>query len=284
MKHMVKLSNGVSVPALGQGTWFIGDRAGTRKDEIEALRTGIEAGMTLIDTAEMYGSGRSESLVGEAIAPYGREELFLVSKVLPGNANRRNMEKALDASMKRMGVEYLDLYLYHWRGATPLPETVECLIKLKEKGKIREWGVSNFDIDDMEELFGIDGGNGCLVNQDLYHAASRGIEWNLLPWMRERKVALMAYCPLAQAGSLRDGLFASKALEEIAKKHGCSLTQVLLAWDIRDGNTIAIPKAGRKEHSLLNAGADEILLDEEDLAKIDEAFAPPARKMPLDVQ
>lgn len=284
MKHMVKLANGISVPALGQGTWYLGDSAKTRKSEIEALRTGIEAGMTLIDTAEMYGGGRSEALVGEAIAPYDREKLFLVSKVLPGNANRRGMEKALDASMKRMGVEYLDLYLYHWRGGTPLYETVECLRKLQEKGKIRAWGVSNFDIDDMEELFALDGGSECLVNQDLYHAGSRGIEWSLLPWMRERNVALMAYCPLAQAGTLRDGLFGSKAVKEIAEKHGCSVTQVLLAWDIRDGNTIAIPKAGRKEHTLLNAGADEIELDAEDLAKIDAAFAPPKRKMWLDMQ
>ncbi len=284
MKHMVKLANGMSVPALGQGTWYLGDSAGTRDREIEALRAGIEAGMTLIDTAEMYGGGRSEALVGEAIAPYEREGLFLVSKVLPGNANRRSMEKSLDGSLKRLKTDYLDLYLYHWRGGTPLSETVECLRKLQRKGKIRAWGVSNFDIDDMEELYALEGGSECLVNQDLYHAGSRGIEWSLLPWMREKNVALMAYCPLAQAGTLRDGLFGSRAVREIAEKHGCGVTEVLLAWDIRDGNTIAIPKAGRKEHTLKNAAADEIILDEEDLRKIDAAFAPPARKMWLDMQ
>lgn len=284
MNNTVKLKNGIVVPALGQGTWYLGDSKVKRKDEIEAIQTGINLGMTLIDTAEMYGSGRSEELVGEAIKDFDREKLFLVSKVLPSNANRANMRRACENSIKRMKVSYLDLYLYHWRGGTPLKETVDCLEELVNEGLIKSWGVSNFDIDDMEELYNIPKGKNCMVNQVLYHTGSRGIEYSLLPWMVKNDINLMSYCPLAQAGSLRRGLFNSEVLKKIAKKYECDITQVILAWNIRNGKTIAIPRTGNKVHTILNAGADKILLDEDDFKAIDNVFTPPTRKEPLDIQ
>lgn len=284
MNNTVKLKNGIVVPALGQGTWYLGDSKVKRKDEIEAVQTGIDLGMTLIDTAEMYGSGRSEELVGEAIKDFDREKLFLVSKVLPSNANRANMRRACENSIKRMKASYLDLYLYHWRGGTPLKETVECLEELVNEGLIKSWGVSNFDIDDMEELYNTPNGKNCMVNQVLYHTGSRGIEYSLLPWMVENNISLMSYCPLAQAGSLRRGLFNSEVLKKIAKKHECDITQVMLAWNIRNGKTIAIPRTGNKVHTILNAGADKISLDEDDFKAIDNVFTPPTRKEPLDIQ
>ena len=284
MKHIVKLKNGAEVPALGLGTWYLGDDAGRRAREIAALRTGIEKGMTLIDTAEMYGGGRSERLVGEAIKGTERGRLFIVSKVLPNNAGRSGIFRSCEESLQRLGTDYLDLYLLHWRGSVPLAETVECMEKLERDGLIRGWGVSNFDTDDMEELRRVKGGDGCLVNQVLYHAASRGIEYSLLPQMRERGVALMAYCPLAQGGSLRRGLFRSRALNDIAARRGATVAQILLAWTIRGGNVIAIPRSSSPEHTAENAGADAIELTAEELAAIDREFAPPRRKEPLDIQ
>ena len=284
MKHIVKLKNGAEVPALGLGTWYLGDDADRRAREIAALRTGIEKGMTLIDTAEMYGGGRSERLVGEAIKGTERGRLFIVSKVLPNNAGRRGIFRSCEESLQRLGTDYLDLYLLHWRGSVPLAETVECMEKLERDGLIRGWGVSNFDTDDMEELRRVKGGDGCLVNQVLYHAASRGIEYSLLPQMRERGVALMAYCPLAQGGSLRRGLFRSRALNDIAARRGATVAQILLAWAIRDGNTVAMPRSSSPEHTAENAGADTIELTADELAAIDREFAPPRRKEPLDIQ
>ena len=284
MKHIVKLKNGAEVLALGLGTWYLGDDAGRRAREIAALRTGIEKGMTLIDTAEMYGGGHSERLVGEAIKGTERGRLFIVSKVLPNNAGRRGIFRSCEESLKRLGTDYLDLYLLHWRGSVPLAETVECMEKLERDGLIRGWGVSNFDTDDMDELRRVKGGDGCLVNQVLYHAASRGIEYSLLPQMRERGVALMAYCPLAQGGSLRRGLFRSRALNDIAARRGATVAQILLAWAIRGGNAIAIPRSSLPEHTEENAGADAIELTAEELAAIDREFAPPRRKEPLDIQ
>ena len=284
MKHIVRLKNGAEVPALGLGTWYLGDDAGRRAREIAALRTGIEKGMTLIDTAEMYDGGRSERLVGEAIKGTERGRLFIVSKVLPDNAGRRGIFRSCEESLKRLGTDYLDLYLLHWRGSVPLAETVECMEKLERDGLIRGWGVSNFDTDDMEELRRIKGGDGCLVNQVLYHAASRGIEYSLLPKMMERGVALMAYCPLAQGGSLRRGLFRSRALNDIAARRGATVAQILLAWAIRGGNTVAIPRSSSPDHTAENAGADAIELTADELAAIDREFAPPRRKEPLDIQ
>ena len=280
----ITLASGATVPDLVQVTWYLRDDPAARAREISALRTGVGAGMRLIDTAEMYGGGRSEKLVGEAIANTPREELFLVSKVLPENAGEKHIFQCCDATMKRMGVDYLDLYLLHWRGSVPLAETVRCLEQLKEMGKIKNWGVSNFDIDDMEELWRIPQGRNCQVNQVLYHMGSRGIEYSLLPWMREHQVALMAYCPLAQGGSLRRGLLNNSAVLAIAEKHHATPIQVLLAWCVRDGHTIAIPRTGHPDHTLENAGANALTLDEEDLARIDRQYAPPTHKMYLDIQ
>ncbi|AOH47007.1 hypothetical protein BCS37_00435 [Selenomonas sp. oral taxon 920] len=284
MKHMVKLSSGASVPALGQGTWYLGDSAETHAREIEALRAGIEAGMTLIDTAENYGDGRSERLVGEAIRSYDRTKLFLVSKVMPSNAYGTRLMQSLDRSLSRLGTDYLDLYLYHWRGSHPLADMVAAMEKARASGKIRAWGVSNLDTTDMEELWRIPGGTNCAVNQVLYHMGSRGIDYSLLPWMREHNVALMAYCPLAQAGRLSCDLLGNSVLGEVAARHGATPAQIALAWAIRDGNTIAIPRTGRKEHAVSNAGADVLDLTAEDCAALDRAFPPPTRKEPLHIE
>ncbi|MCR5291103.1 MAG: aldo/keto reductase [Treponema sp.] len=284
MKHTVNLQSGIKVPALGQGTWFLGEHPKTHNQELQALQIGIQKGMTLIDTAEMYGNGRSESLVGEAIAATDRSSLYLVSKVLPSNANKRNIVQACSDTLDRLGTDYLDLYLYHWRGSTPLKETVQCLEELQDEGKIRSWGVSNFDIDDMEELLSVPGGEHCVVNQVLYHLGSRGIEYSLKPWMKKQNIALMAYCPLAQAGSLRKGLFNNQAILSIAQKYGVTPAQVLLAWVIRDGNTIAIPRTGNPLHVADNAAVDDLVLSPEDFEALDKAYPPPTHKEMLDVQ
>lgn len=283
MNRNVILPDGTRVPALGQGTWFLGEKRLQEEQEKEALISGIHAGMTLIDTAEMYGNGKAEELIGKTIRGMDRSQLFLVSKVYPHNAGRKNIFKSCMASLERMGTDYLDLYLLHWRGGIPLSETVACMEQLKKEGKIRRWGVSNFDVDDMEELWSVKGGENCAVNQVLYHAASRGIEYDLLPWMREHHVPLMAYCPLAQGGDLRRGLYQSAVLKKIADSHSASVSQVLLAFVLRDGNTIAIPRSSKKEHTLENAGADSLVLTEEELAAIDKEFAPPSRKVYLDI-
>ena len=284
MLHEVKLANGVTVPALGQGTWYLGESRSQRKREIEGIRKGVEAGMTLIDTAEMYGNGAAEDMLGEALSILDRSKLYLVSKVLPNNAGGNRMRRALEGSLSRMGVDYLDLYLYHWRGSYPLQETVSRLEELKSDGLIKAWGVSNFDIDDMEELWRIPEGRNCLVNQVLYHTGSRGIEYSLMPWMIDHNVALMAYCPLAQAGSLRRGLYQNKTLKELAEKYGVTVPEILLSWNIRNGHTIAIPRSSRPEHTLSNAHADSISLTAEDLALIDKAFPKPTHKEYLDMQ
>ena len=284
MKHEVTLRNGIKVPALGQGTWYLGESSLQRKREIDGIRKGIEAGMTLIDTAEMYGNGAAEDMLGEAISTVDRNRLYLVSKVLPTNAGGKRMRQALQNSLSRMGVKYLDLYLYHWRGSFKLSETVARLEELKAEGLIREWGVSNFDIDDMEELWSVPDGKNCLVNQVLYHTGSRGIEYSLLPWMLEHDVALMSYCPLAQAGSLKRGIMQNQTLEELAKKYEVSVPEILLAWNIRNGHTIAIPRSSRPEHTLSNAHADSIELKEEDLLLIDRAYPAPDHKVYLDMQ
>ncbi len=283
MNRTVMLPDGTSVPALGQGTWFLGEKKFQEEQEKEALTSGIQAGMTLIDTAEMYGSGKAEELIGRTIRGMDRSQLFLVSKVYPHNAGRKNIFKSCMASLERMGTDYLDIYLLHWRGGIPLSETVACMEQLKKEGKIRRWGVSNFDTDDMEELWSVPGGKNCAVNQVLYHVASRGIEYDLLPWMREHHVPLMAYCPLAQGGDLRRGLYQSAVLNKIADAHGAAVAQVLLAFALRDGNTIAIPRSSKKEHTLDNAGADGLVLTEAELAAIDREFAPPSRKVYLDI-
>lgn len=288
MKHMVTLPDGTKVPGIGQGTWFLGERKSSFEQEKQALTAGVGAGMTLLDTAEMYGSGKAEDLIGRTItelsaAGVRREELFIVSKVYPHNAGRKNIFKSCMASMKRMGVDYLDLYLLHWRGSIPLSETVACMEQLKKEGKIRRWGVSNFDTDDMEELWSVPNGKNCAVNQVLYHVASRGIEYDLLPWMREHNMPLMAYCPLAQGGDLKKGLYENPVLKQIAKNHQATVSQVLLAFVLRGGDVIAIPRTGKAEHALENAAADGVMLTVEELAMIEKEFPAPKRKVWLEM-
>ena len=283
MKKTVRLPDGTLLPAIGQGTWFLGEGRADPNEEQMALRAGIGAGLCLIDTAEMYGSGRSESLIGQAIKGEKREDLFLVSKVYPHNAGKAHIFKSCDDSLRRLGTDYLDLYLLHWRGSVPLSETVSCMEELIRRGKIRRWGVSNFDMDDMQELWRVPGGSKCAVDQVLYHVASRGIEYDLLPWLRDKKVPVMAYCPLAQAGDLRHGLLQHPVLTDIAAAHHASVSQVLLAFVIRDGNVIAIPRSGNRAHTLENAAAGDLVLSAEELARIDRAFPAPTRKMPLDI-
>ena len=266
-----------TVPALGQGTWNMGDSPGKRAAEVATLRRGIELGMTLIDTAEMYGSGRSESLVGEAIKGL-RDRVQLVSKVLPSNASTEGTVRACEASLKRLGVEALDLYLLHWRGRFSLGETVAGFERLLKQGKIRAWGVSNFDVDDMEELHRVPGGEGCTVNQVLYNPEHRGIEFDLLPWCKSHGVTVMAYSPVGQGGKL----LASAALRKVARKHGVSPAQVALAWCLREP-VVAIPKAGSIAHVEENAAAADLVLDEEDLAEIDRVFQAPKRRQGLDM-
>lgn len=281
-KRTVKLPDGTVVPALGQGTWRIGESNRTKAEEVRALRLGIELGMTLIDTAEMYGSGGAERVVGEAIAGK-RDQVFLVSKVYPHNSGRNKIKTACEQSLKRLQTDYLDLYLLHWRGFVPLEEVVEGMEHLKKEGKILRWGVSNLDRDDMEELYRIQNGENCTTNQVLYHLGSRGIEFDLLPWHRENNMPIMAYCPLAQGGSLRRELLHHPTIQAIAKKHDAKPLQIVLAWCIRTDDVIAIPKAVRPEHLLENAAACAIELDEDDIAKLDDAFPKPTQKVPLDI-
>lgn len=284
MKQKIILADGTEIPALGQGTWYLGEKESRAEQEKEALCAGIMEGMTLIDTAEMYGDGKAEMLVGQVVREVGRENLFLVSKVYPHHAGRTHIFRSCEASLRRMGIDCLDLYLLHWRGRIPLAETVECMEQLKKEGKIRRWGVSNFDTEDMKELWSVPGGRNCSVNQVLYHMASRGIEYDLLPWMRAHQVALMAYCPLAQGGDLKRGLYRNKVLLQIAGEHHASVAQILLAFAIRDRHTAAIPRSGSAVHARENAGAGEILLTQEDLKRIDREFPAPERKVSLDMQ
>ena len=268
---------GRSVPVLGQGTWNIGDSAQKRAAEIASLRRGIECGMTVIDTAEMYGSGRSEDLVGEAIAGQ-RDRVYLVSKVLPSNASFEGTVRACEASLKRLRTDVLDLYLLHWRGRFPLRETVRGFERLQQEGKIRSWGVSNFDVDDMEELFTTPGGTACVANQVLYNPEHRGVEHDLLPWCAQNGVTVMAYSPVGQGGRL----LSSAALKSVAHKHGVSAAQVALAWCLRQP-LLAIPKASSVRHVEENAAAASLELDAEDLALIEKAYPAPKRKQALDM-
>lgn len=273
----VRLRDGCSVPALGQGTWYIGDHAAKRREELAALRLGIELGMTLIDTAEMYGNGRAEALVGEAIRGM-RERVFLVSKVLPSNATRRGVRRACEASLKRLATDCIDLYLLHWTSSHPLEETVRGFEDLRDAGKIRYWGVSNFDRHDMEKTYALPGGGACAANQVLYNLQRRGIEHDLMPWCREHGVALMAYSPIEQGR-----LLAHRELKRIAERHQATPAQVALAWILRQRGVVAIPKAGTVEHVRENHAALRLALDPEDLAALDRVFPPPAGPRPLEM-
>lgn len=269
------LRNGARVPALGLGTWGMGERRGSRSAEVKALQLGLDLGLTLIDTAEMYGEGGAEEVVGDAIAGR-RDEVYVVSKVYPHNASRSGAIAACERSLKRLRIETLDLYLLHWRGSIPLDQTVEAFEKLKADGKIRAWGVSNFDPSDMADLARAAPQGACVANQVLYHLGSRGIEWDLLPECRQQGIAIMAYSPLGQAGILRNG-----TLKAVADKHGVSPAAVALAWVLRHEHVFTIPKAASLEHVRANAAAADLVLDEEDLASLDKAFPPPSGPEPL---
>lgn len=276
--------NGTEVGPVGQGTWYLGEHTETFQQELSALRTGIDRGMNLLDTAEMYGGGAAERLVGQAIRGYDREKLYLVSKVYPHNAGRKDIRRSCQASLQRMGTDYLDLYLLHWRGGIPLEETVECMEQLKADSLIQNWGVSNLDTDDMAELFRVPGGDNCLTDQVLYHLGSRGIEYDLLPTLRARDIPVMAYCPLAQAGQLRWGLLNHPAVVETARNHGAAPSQVLLAFLLSRPGVVPIPRTSQAAHSKENAAAANLRLTNEDLVRLDTAFPAPTHRVPLDMQ
>ncbi|WP_112184490.1 aldo/keto reductase [Ralstonia sp. GX3-BWBA] len=265
----VTLPNGERVPALGMGTWNMGDDRATRDEEIATLRLGLDLGLRLIDTAEMYGEGLSESLIGEAIAGR-RDDVFLVSKVYPHNASRRGIAAACERSLRRLGTDRLDLYLLHWRGDVPFEETLEGLQALQREGKIRYYGVSNLDLSDMEEWWDAPGGNQIAVNQLLYNLSRRGIEWDLLPWLHERHVPVMAYSPIEQARLVRH-----PKLVRFAQECGMTPAQVALAWLLARDGIIAIPKTGHRERLRENIGALAHTLTAEQLATLDSIFPPP---------
>ena len=275
----VTLPGGETVPALGQGTWYMGERRGAMKAEADALRLGIDLGVTLIDTAEMYGNGGAEEVVAMAAAGQ-RDKLFIVSKVYPHNASRAGVPAACERSLKRLNTDRIDLYLLHWMGSHPLAETVAAFEKLKAEGKIRYWGVSNLDTDDMNELASVPNGGACAANQVLYHPRSRGIEFDLLPWCRQRGIAVMAYSPLGHSPA---SLLRSPALTAVARRHGATPAQIAIAWGMRHDNVISIPKAVDPVHVRENAGAADIVLTAQDLGEIDAAHPPPRRKQPLDL-
>lgn len=282
-ENMITLKNGMKMPRLGMGTWMLGEHNTIYQQEIKALRAGLDAGFTLIDTAEMYGNGLSEELIGEAIQGYHREKLFLVSKVYPYNAGRPRIYDSIDQSLKNLQTDYLDMYLLHWMGSIPLEETVESMEELVKKGKIRSWGVSNLDTSDMKKLFAIPNGDHCQVDQVLYHLGSRGVEYDLMPWLFEQNTPLMAYCPLAQAGSLRRELLKNNVVKQIANQREITEMQVLLAFVLYHKNVIAIPRSGRKEHVLQNWSVREIELTEDEYKMLDTAFPAPDHKTYLDI-
>lgn len=282
-QQTILLANKTPMPVLGMGTWFLGEDRRTRQAEIEALRTGLDSGITLIDTAEMYGEGLSEKLIGEAIQGYDRSRLFLVSKVYPHNAGRAHIFQSVQRTLRHLQTDYLDLYLLHWRGGIPLEETVACMEQLVREGKIKSWGVSNFDTDDMEELWSVPDGNHCVVDQVLYHLGSRGVEYDLLPWLRSHHVAMMAYCPLAQAGTLQKALLKSPAVQEVANAHGVQPMQVLLAFVMAQKDVIAIPRSGNAAHVRENLAAAGLALTPEELEKLNRAFPAPDHKTYLDI-
>jgi diketogulonate reductase-like aldo/keto reductase len=268
---------GRTVPVIGQGTWHMGERKTSAADEVKSLRHGLDLGMTLIDTAEMYADGGAERVVGEAIKGR-RNDAFIVSKVLPSNASRDGTIRACEASLKRLGVDHIDLYLLHWRGRYALKDTVEAFERLKANGKIGAWGVSNFDTDDMEELRGVPGGGNVVTNQVLYNLNRRGIEFDLLPDSRSARVPIMAYSPLDEGRLLRH-----PDLVHIAKAHQATVAQIALAFLIRNPDVIVIPKTSMQERARENRASIEVQLTDDDLAVLDRAFPPPAGKVPLEM-
>ena len=272
----VRLPGGRVVPALGQGSWWMGEKPENSIAEANALRLGIDLGLTLIDTAEMYGDGGAERVVGQAIAGR-RDGVFLVSKVYPHNASRAGVARACEASLQRLGTDRIDLYLLHWRASVALAETVSGFERLHRDGKIGAWGVSNFDLDDLAELALVPGGRACAANQVLYNPQHRGIEFDVLPWCAARGMAVMAYSPVGQGRSLMQAL----SLAAVAARHDATVAQIAIAWGLRQPGLLSIPKAANPAHVRQNAAAAEIALTTTDLAEIDAEFPPPTRKLPL---
>lgn len=271
----LKLPDERFIPRLGQGTWRMGERTDRHRSEVKALQLGFDLGMTLVDTAEMYGEGRAEVLVGEAIAGR-RKDIFLVSKVYPHRATRSGVRTACEQSLKRLKTDYLDLYLLHWRGSTPLTETFDGFLQLKQQGMIREFGVSNFDVDDMEELATVPGGGEVFTNQVLYNLTRRGIEWDLLPRCRDQKMPVMAYSPVEQ-GRL------PAQMDVIARKVNANRFQLALAWLLHQDGILVIPKAASEAHVIENRKALDIQIPEQILAELDALFPPPRNKSPLEM-
>jgi diketogulonate reductase-like aldo/keto reductase len=272
----ISLPGGETVAALGQGTWHMGESAAKRSQEIAALRAGLDLGMSLIDTAEMYAGGIAEEIVGEAFVGR-RDEIFVVSKVLPENATRRGTIAACERSLKRLKTDRIDLYLLHWRGGPALADTLAAFAALIKDGKIRHWGVSNFDTDDMEELWGLDG-DGCAANQVLYNLSRRGIEYDLVPACRERHIPIMAYSPIEQGRLLRHA-----ALKDIARRHDATPAQIALAWLLQQDGTIVIPKSAEIARVRENRESAGVQLTDADLAALDSAFPPPKGPRPLEI-
>jgi diketogulonate reductase-like aldo/keto reductase len=273
----VALPDGERVPALGQGTWRMGENKRAHADEVAALRLGVDLGMTLIDTAEMYGEGAAEKVVADAIADQ-RDRVFVVTKAYPHNASRTELPKACERSLKRLRIDAIDLYLLHWRErSTQLAETVEAFEKLRTAGKIKRWGVSNFDVDDMKELWAIENGTNCAANQVLYNLENREIEFGLLDWSANNKVPIMAYSPVGHGRGLLD----NPILKKIANRHNATTSQIALAWVLRQPGVIAIPKASKEKHVRDNARSIEIKLTDEDLADLDREVPPPKSKKRL---
>jgi diketogulonate reductase-like aldo/keto reductase len=273
----VALPSGEQVPAFGLGTWKLGDEPSTRDEEIAALRLGLDLGLRLIDTAEMYGDGRSECLIADAIAGR-RDEVFLVSKVLPQNASRERAVAACENSLRHLDTDRLDLYLLHWRGHIPLAESLEALEVLKRAGKIRYYGVSNLGLDDMQELWSLPGGPEVATNQLLYNLSRRGIEWDLLPWLREQRVPIMAYSPIEQSHLVK-----SRKLADFARRNGLTPAQAALSWLLSKDDVIVIPKTGTRKHLQENVAALDHPLTAEQLAELDKIFPPPTEAGPLEM-
>lgn len=269
---------------LGQGTWHFGENRKLYEAEIESIRYGIQNGVTLIDTAEMYGDGKSESLIGETIKDFDRSRLYIVSKILPWNAGYDDFFISLSNSLKRLNTSYLDMYLLHWRGEIPLEETIRCMEEAKRQGLIKDWGVSNFDIDDMQELLSLKDGYNCRVDQCLYHLGSRGVEYSLIPFLKNNAIRFMSYCPLAEAGSLKRELLSNSTVIEISKEYGITPIQLLLAFTLRDKDITSIPKASHVEHLKMNIEASKIQISDESWKLLDSIYPSPKKKLPLDME
>lgn len=268
----ITFPDGRTVCAIGQGTWNIGKSAAKSKEEAEALLTGIDLGIEIIDTAELYGN---EEFIGKVIKGV-RDKIFLISKVLPENASSYGTVKACEASLQRLGTDYLDMYLLHWKGRHRFADTVAAMQELQQAGKIKSWGVSNIDVEDMETIYSLPGGNECATNQVLYNLSERGVEYDLIPWSWQKRMPVMAYSPVGEGRLIKHPV-----VERIAGKHGATPAQIALAWTIRQPSIISIPKAGKVQHVKDNYSSLSIVLDADDLQELDNAFPPPTKKIPL---